>query len=258
MSRVFPIIRRPGGKGRMLKHLLPIIDGTPHRVYVEPCCGGAAVLLAKRPSHHEVINDTDGELINLYRQVKHHLPAVIRELRFSVDSRALYRETKGSPHATEIQRAAAYAYRNIYGFGGDSHNYGIQRLGFRSARGILRRIAAFNRRLDRVTVENLDWERCARLYDCPGALHFIDPPYTTSNSLTVYKGWTDADVKRLRDVLTGLKGKWIVTLNDTPVNRRIFSGCSFTPVSTKALITNKDNSGRRFAEVIITPEPYPF
>ena len=41
MGRVMPIIKRPGGKSRMLKHLLPIIDGTPHKVYVEPCCGGA-------------------------------------------------------------------------------------------------------------------------------------------------------------------------------------------------------------------------
>ena len=125
MGRVTPIIRRPGGKSRMLKHLLPVIDGTPHKVYVEPCCGGAAVLLAKRPSYHEVLNDTDGEIVNLYKQVKYHLPAVIRETRLSVDSRQWFAESKGHPHRTEIQRAADYLYRNLYSFGADAHSYGV-------------------------------------------------------------------------------------------------------------------------------------
>jgi len=253
MSRVIPIIHRPGGKSRMLKLLIPIIDGTPHKVYVEPCCGGAAVLLAKRPSYHEVINDTDGEVINLYRQVRHHLPAVIRELRMSVDSRRLFAESKGHPHATEIQRAANYLYRNLYRFCADAHSYGVQRDGSVSASRILRKLAAFNRRLDRVTVENLDWERCVRLYDCREALHFIDPPYTTRNSLGAYKFWTPDDVLRLRGVLAGLKGTWVVTLNDSPGNRAAFKGCRFTEVSTRASMTAKDGTGRRFAEIIITP-----
>ena len=253
MGRVMPIIKRPGGKSRMLKHLLPIIDGTPHKVYVEPCCGGAAVLLAKRPSYHEVINDTDGELINLYRQVRHHLPAVLRETRMSVDSRQLFAESKGHPHATEIQRAASYLYRNFYSFCADAHSYGIKRLGFNSAKGILRRLVAFNRRLERVTVEHLDWERCVRLYDCPEALHFLDPPYTTQNNLGAYKFWTPEDVLKLRDVLAGLKGKWVVTLNDSPCNRAAFKGCAFKPVTTHAAMTGKDGTGRRFAEIIITP-----
>ena len=236
----------------MLKHLLPIIDGTPHKVYVEPCCGGAAVLLAKHPSYHEVINDTDGELVNLYRQVRHHLPAVVRELRMSVDSRRLFAEAKGHPHVTEIQRAADYLYRNLYSFCADAHSYGVKRIGFNSARLILRKLVAFNRRLDRVTVENLDWERCVRLYDCADALHFIDPPYTTRNSLGAYKFWTPGDVLRLRGVLDELKGKWVVTLNDSPDNRAVFKGCSFKPVSTHASMTGKDGTGRRFAEIIIT------
>lgn len=31
----------------MLKHLLPMIDGIPHKVYVEPFCGGAAAMSNK-------------------------------------------------------------------------------------------------------------------------------------------------------------------------------------------------------------------
>jgi site-specific DNA-adenine methylase len=65
-----------------------------------------------------------------------------------------------------------------------------------------------------VTAGNPGRERRVRLYDCPGALHFIDPPYTTRNHIGAYKSWRPEDVERLRAVLAEINGKWIVTLND--------------------------------------------
>jgi hypothetical protein len=59
--------------------------------------------------------------------------------------------------------------------------------------------------------------------------------------------------RELRAVLSGLKGKWVVTLNDSPGNRAAFKGCTFKPVFTHAAMTGKDGTGRRFAEIIITP-----
>jgi DNA adenine methylase len=251
-DRVKPMVSRPGGKTRMLKHLMPIIGGIPHQLYVEPFCGGAAVLLAKQPSHREVINDIDGELINLYKQVKHHLPAVVHELRLMVESRQLFAESKLHPGTTEIQRAASFAYRNFYSFGGDNDSFGVKRLGFSTRSHLLRKIAATSRRLDRVTVEHLSWDRCLALYDCPPALFFCDPPYT-EGEVRAYNAWTAEDVARLREALSRLKGKWVVTLNDCEANRAAFRGCRIKAVSTAACMSAKTFVGRRFGEIIITP-----
>ena len=177
-SKAKPLVKRPGGKTRMLKHLLPIIANVKHRVYVEPFCGGAAVLLAKQPSEHEVINDIDGELINLYKQVKYHLPAVVHEMRLLIESRQLFFELKAQPGNTEIKRAASFVYRNFYSFSGDNSSFGVKRLGFSTRSYLLRKMVTISRRLNRVTIEHLSWERCLALYDCPQALHFCDPPYT--------------------------------------------------------------------------------
>ena len=133
------------------------------------------------------------------------------------------------------------------------HNYGIKRLGSTSSMSLRRKLSAFHNRLDRVTVECLDWEKCVRLYDCVDSLHFIDPPYTTMDSIGTYRSWTSEDVNRLRSLLSELKGRWIVTLNDDPANRAAFSGCQFIPVSTHCSLRSKDKSGRRFSEIIITP-----
>lgn len=246
-----PLIKRPGGKTRMLKHLLPIIDSIPHKVYVEPFCGGAAVLVAKKPSEHEVINDIDGDLINLYKQVKHHLPAVVRELRLMVESRQLFYEAKAQPGLTEIQRAASYAYRNFYSFGGDNDSYGVKRIGFSTQSYLLRKMVGMHQRLDRVAVEHLSWERCLALYDCPAALFFCDPPYT-EGEVRAYSAWGAEDVARLREALSRLHGRWVVTLNDCEANRALFAGCTIKAVTTAAAMSNKGQASRRFGEIIIT------
>ncbi len=252
LSTVKPLVKRPGGKTRMLKHLLPIIGRINHQLYVEPFCGGAAVLAAKPPSPREVINDIDGELINLYKQVKHHLPAVVHELRLMVESRQLFAEAKLHPGTTEIQRAASFAYRNYYSFGGDNDSFGVKRIGFTTRSYLLRKMAGMSKRLDRVTVEHLSWERCMALYDCPAALFFCDPPYT-QGEVRAYSAWTADDVARLREALSRLKGTWVVTLNDCEANRAAFSGCTIKAVSTAACMSAKTFVGRRFGEIIITP-----
>jgi DNA adenine methylase len=72
---VKPLISYYGGKQRIASKILPYFP--PHKVYVEPFAGGAALLFAKPVPQHdnkenciEVINDKDELLINLYRVVR--------------------------------------------------------------------------------------------------------------------------------------------------------------------------------------------
>lgn len=252
LARTLPLVKRPGGKSRMLSHLIPLIDEHSHKVYVEAFCGGAAVLGAKRPSEHEVINDTDSDLVNLYRSVKFHADELVREMQWMVESRQDFVDYRQQPGLTEIQRAARWCYRNFYSFAGDNSSFGIKRLGFSTRSYLLAKVSAFHARLDRVTVEHLDWKRCIELYDCKDALFYADPPYT-AGEVRAYRPWQQADVSALSAVLAACKGHWIVTLNDTPENRAAFTGCKFTPVSTSAFMTNSRSPGRRFGEIIITP-----
>lgn len=61
-------MKRYGGKVYLAKW---IISHFPeHKIYVEPFAGSAAVLFKKEPSHTEIINDIDGELMTAYRYAK--------------------------------------------------------------------------------------------------------------------------------------------------------------------------------------------
>lgn len=251
-TRIVPLVKRPGGKSRMLKTLLPLIDSSPHRCYVEPFCGGAAVLLAKQPSEHEVINDLDGDLVCLYRQVKYHPDALIQEMQWLIESRRDFIDYGAQVGLTEIQRAARWLYRNFYSFSGDNSSFGVKRLGFNTRSWLLAKVTLLHARLDRVTVEQLSWDRCVALYDSPDTLIYLDPPYT-SGDVRSYAPWTDADVHRLAEVLAGVRGRWILTLNDSPSNRAAFPGCRIQAVSTAAAMRAARRPGSRFGEIIVSP-----
>ena len=74
-----PIIPWIGGKRRLAELLIPRFP--PHTCYVEVFAGGAAVFFARNPTDVEVLNDINGDLVNLYRVVTHHLEEFVRQFK---------------------------------------------------------------------------------------------------------------------------------------------------------------------------------
>lgn len=56
-----------GSKNRQLKNLLPIIENTEARLFVDVFGGSGSVLAAKKPSVFEVYNDADERLADFFR-----------------------------------------------------------------------------------------------------------------------------------------------------------------------------------------------
>lgn len=82
-----PIIPWVGGKRRLAKHILPLFPA--HECYVEPFAGGAALFFLKTAAEVEVLNDINGDLVNLYRVVKHHLEEFVRQFKWALISRQI-------------------------------------------------------------------------------------------------------------------------------------------------------------------------
>ena len=64
-STFFPYM---GSKFRLAKKLIPLFP--EHINYIEPFGGAANVLLQKPPSHLEVYNDINGDVVNVFRQFR--------------------------------------------------------------------------------------------------------------------------------------------------------------------------------------------
>ena len=76
-----------------------------HNLYCEPFFGGGAIFFAKEPSNLEVINDTNGELINFYKVIKTKFKKLENEIKCTLHSREYHQAAKivlGYPACTRI------------------------------------------------------------------------------------------------------------------------------------------------------------
>lgn len=253
LPRSRPVYSRPGGKTRMLKHLLPLIP--EHTVYVEVFFGGGALFFAKPPSHHEVINDIDRDLVSFNRCCKYHLDALLDEMDLVLNSRQEFEDYLAQPGLTEIQRAARWFIRNRLSFGGMGGTFAITRtqpLPSRSQRLIA--IRSMSRRLDRTTIECRPWEQILATYDHEEAFLFLDPPYFDSGG-QAYAGWDEVTLQRFCDQVKQLRGDWIITFQECEQIRDLMAGYQITAVERPNGIGNRGGKkGRTYAEVIITSE----
>lgn len=239
-----PIIPWPGGKRRLLKHLLA--DLPHHDSYIEVFCGGAALLLAKEPAKAEVINDINGELVRLYRCVQHHLDELVRQFRWALTSREMFRwaQLQAPDTLTDIQRAARFYYLQKLAFGGKVSGQGFGVDARHPARLNLLRmeedLSQAHLRLARVTVECLPWRECVARYDRPGALLFLDPPYwkTFGYGTPFPRGEYDD----LATAMRGLQGRAILTINDHPDMRAAFAGFRFERVGIEYTVGGGDQA----------------
>jgi site-specific DNA-adenine methylase len=84
-------------------------------------------------------------------------------------------------------------------------------------------LRTFARRMDGVIVEHLDWTRMLKNYDSPETLFFLDPPYV-GGAQKSYKSWTMEDMEAFYAAVCQLKGRWVVTVGDTPEMRALWKG----------------------------------
>lgn len=143
----------------------------------------AALYFLKTPGKIEVINDINGELVNLYRVVKHHLEEFVRQFKWALVSRQIYKWLQITPEETltDIQRAARFYYLQKQAFGGKvaEHSFGTSTTSpprFNLLR-IEEELSAAHLRLSRTVIEHMDWQQCIERYDRPHTLFYCDPPY---------------------------------------------------------------------------------
>lgn len=245
-----PIIPWIGGKRRLADRIFPLFPA--HECYVEPFAGGAALFFLRQPARVEVLNDINGELVNLYRCVQHHLEEFVRQFKWALSSRQVFEWLKVTrPETlTDIQRAARFFYLQQLAFGGrvDGQSFGTATTA--PPINLLRieqNLSDAHLRLSGVYIEHLPWQEVIAKYDREHTLFYMDPPYWQTEGYGVSFGWEQyEDMARL---LRTIRGKAIISLNDHPDIRKVFAG--FHIEATDIKYTVGGGAGVQAGEVLI-------
>lgn len=248
-----------GGKSLLADRIVPEIQAVPHHTYVELFAGAGHVFFRiEKPARTEVLNDINGDLVTLYRVVKHHLDEFIRYFRWELVSREEFKRLQDAPpHTlTDIQRAARFYYLQRTAFGGkivgQTFGTGIKHAPRLNLLRIEEDLSAAHLRLARATIENLAWEECLPRYDSPETRFYVDPPYF-GNEEDYGRGiFKREDFQRLAEALQGIQGTFVVSLNDRPEVRKIFQWAKLTPVKTRYSVSK--GRSQQIGELLITPK----
>lgn len=250
-----PLVPYFGGKNRLVKRIIERIK--PHATYVEVFAGGAGVLFRKEPSKYEILNDLDRELVTLYRVVKNHPEEFCRQFKLVLFSRDEFKRLHDIPAATltDVQRAARYFYLQRGAFGGkvvgQTFGVAVDRPPRVNILNMEQAIHDSWLRLGQVTIECLDFRGLLKRYDRRATFFFLDPPYW---NIPGYRhDFKEQDFVDLADILYKVKGQFLMTINDTPEVREMFSKFNVEEVQLKySLNQAADSRSKTRTELFIS------
>lgn len=232
--------------------------------YIEVFGGAGWVLFHKPPGmDFEVWNDYNGNLINLYRCVRDKPNKLKYKLRYvlnsredfnciaSLNKRGLFGNFRNVDRAAKFYQLIRYSYASgLDSFASQPHSIWSD----------FPMIDLAARRLQRVIVENKDFEKLIRPYDRglnevqTISFFYCDPPYFSTESYYKDVGFKTKDHIRLRDSLLNIKGKFLVSYNDCPEIREIWDkpNIHIEEISRLNNLALRYDGGCQYAELFIS------
>ncbi len=234
-----------GGKSKLAETIIKMIP--EHRAYCEVFAGAAWVFFRKEPSKYETINDLDSDLVVFYRVLQHHLEEFLKQFKWLLSSREWFEDFKRQQTAgglTDIQRAARYYYLQRHSFAGRvrSRTFGTDQLRLPRINflRIEEELSDVHLRLARVTIENLPWQDFLKRYSKPQTFFYLDPPY---HKAPYYEHNLElSDYQEMAEILSRLKAKFILSINDLPEIRKTFKQFKIKPIKLKYSVSRKEST----------------
>ncbi len=244
-----------GGKQKLASRIVDMIP--KHRIYCEPFFGGGAVFFAKERSSIEVINDTNGELVNFYKMVKTNFKKLEKEIRSTLHSHLLHSNARAiyhNPHLfDEVKRAWAVwvlANQSFISRLDGPWSFSVKQKS-NSSKNTNKKNAfttEYASRLENVQVECDDALKVIATRDTKETFFYLDPPYYNANCAN-YRGYSKQNFENLLQVLSKIQGKFLLSSYPSElIDKYILQNKWHTQKMDMALCVSI--SGRRKTEVL--------
>lgn len=280
-------VSRVGNKSSVL-HILYAVFPKKYVRFVDVFGGSGSVLLGNTDKcQFEVYNDYDRNLVNLFRCMKERTMATIREIGFcnlnsrddfnlikeffesggsKFDDRYLSEETRLTrillppPEAIELEevkkritedydvrRAALFLKLLRYSYSSGCKSFASQPFDISRLFGLIKLLKD---RMAEVVIENQDFEKLIKHYDREDTFFYADPPYfSTEDMYDVAFNWTDH--VRLKNTLSQIHGKFLLSYNDCPQIRELYDGFYIFDFSRIHSMAQRYEAGKEFKELLI-------
>lgn len=242
-------LRYPGGKSRVADKIASLVP--PFVEYREPFVGGGSVFFAlkqKFPARRFWINDIYEDLAVFWRQNQTNSENVLKQIRewkneYKDGKKLFYFLRENKKDFDEIKQAAAFFVFNRITFSGTTEAGGFSAQAFekRFTASSIERLAKITGVLKNVKITNLDYEKVIKTGG-ENVFLFLDPPYFSATNSALYGKngnlHKSFDHERLAGVLKNCPHRWLLTYDDSPFIRELFS---FANIETWNLIYGMRN-----------------
>ena len=277
--KLTPFVKWAGGKGSLVRHLLPLVP-RPLANYYEPFLGGGAIFLAvcaRDTRFKAFLSDTNPELINAYKMVKSRPSDLIRSLsnlrrryKSAPNKEDFYYEIRAWEPTGSIERAARFIFLNKTCYNGlyrvnpkgefnvpFGHHMNPKIFNENNVVGVSKAL-----RETRAVLRTIDYRKATT--ECQkGDFVYFDPPYHPSSetsSFTDYtaKGFGEEDQKELSRVFAHLVNRGcrvLLSNSNTRLVRELYDDFTRKHILVNRPINSVGTGRTGFKELIVIGHP---
>jgi DNA adenine methylase len=249
-------LKWPGAKWSIADKIVQLLP--QHKIYLEPFFGSGAVFFSKAPCNTEVINDLDGDIVNLFKCIRDYPEELAKLIELTPYSRQEYKESykregNGLERARQfvircnMARAGMQYYSSSWRHAGPVLGATCKQRVTGAWNKVPEQILESAKRLKDAEIENTDALDLIKKYNREDCLIYVDPPYLLSTRRQRYYNVemeTDEQHVKLLEVLKEHSGPVILSGYDAELYNDLLSGW------TKYEINAQAEQGKRRIEVI--------
>ncbi len=250
------VLKWPGSKWSIADEIVSLMP--EHKIYLEPFFGSGAVFFSKAPCNTEILNDLDGEIVNLFKCIRDNSEELARLVQFTPYSREEYKnsyERSGSG----VERARQFLVRaNMARAGMQYYSSSWRHAGPVLGATCRQRVTGdWDRipdmvleaatRLKDAEIENTDALELIKKYNRPDCLIYVDPPYLLSTRRQRYYNvemTDDEEHIKMLEVLKKHSGPILLSGYDSDLYNELLKNWDKKKINTQA------EQGKRRVEII--------
>lgn len=237
MSYISSPLKWAGGKGKALKHILPILEKHKKKVFVEPFMGALNVSLNFQDCEMYILNDLNWDVVNTFDNIRAYPKTYIDgcETLFEegIEQYERVRDLFNSGDNNDLLNSLFFQYLNKFGFNGlcrynKSGKFNVPRGSGGNKNVPVDSIILANEFLNnkKVTLCNNKFETVfSNTSEMEDVLVYCDPPYVSLNSNFKYTkdGFGLDKQEKLKQLAKDSKHTVIISNHLTPYTDALYS-----------------------------------